>query len=165
MIPGKHIYLRPVTMRDAKTILEWENDPALWEVTSTPGPFTLQEIKEFISKSTNVFEQHQMRWIICEKSNDQPVGALDIFEFNPKEMTAGVGILIAEKSNRNKGYGKEALRTFITFARDTLRFSKLHCMIHVDNHPSLRIFEQCGFTIHGIRYFRNKKACKLDLEL
>lgn len=165
MIPGKNIYLRPVSKRDAKTILAWENDPALWEVTATPGPFTLHEIVEFIEKSTNVFEQNQMRWIICEKEKDTPIGALDIFDFNQNEMSAGVGILIADRNNRNKGFGKQALSVFIEFSRDTLRFKTLHCMIHVDNHASLRIFEQCGFKINGLKYFRNKKACKLALAL
>lgn len=165
MIPGKRIYLRPVSLRDTEIILKWENDSSLWEVTSSPGPYNREEIREFIEKSTNVFEQRQMRWIICLFEDDVPVGALDIFEYDPVKRTAGIGILIAETKNRNHGLGNEALQTFITFARQTLGFKRLHCMIHIDNHASLRIFEKAGFRIKGLKYFRNKKACQLDLEL
>lgn len=163
MIPGKKIYLRPVSLKDTNHILEWENDPDLWEVTSTPGPFTKAEIIEFIQSSTNVFEQNQMRWIICLKEQDTPIGALDLFDYNSAKRSAGIGILIGDKSRRGMGYAGDSLTSFIEFAFDTLPLQKLHCLVHIDNEPSIRIFEKNKFTKTGMRYFRNKKAIQMEL--
>ncbi|MFO0359362.1 MAG: GNAT family N-acetyltransferase [Flavobacteriales bacterium] len=163
MIPGKNIYLRPVSVKDVNFILEWENDPDLWEVTSTPGPFTKGEIIDFIKSSTNVFEQKQMRWMICLKDFDTPIGALDLFEYSSIKKSAGIGILIGDKSMRGKGLAGESLTSFIEYTFATLPIDKLYCMVHMDNIASLRIFEKNNFTKTGVRYFRNKKAVKMEL--
>jgi diamine N-acetyltransferase len=163
MIPGKHIYLRPVSLKDVNYILEWENDPELWDVTSTPGPFTKSEIIDFINSSTNVFEQRQMRWIICLKELDTPIGALDLFEYSAIKKSAGIGILIGDKSKRGKGFAGDSLNSFIDYTFSTLPIDKLYCMVHMDNLPSLKIFEKNNFTKTGIRYFRNKKAVQMEL--
>ncbi len=163
MIPGKNVYLRPVSLKDANYILEWENDPELWEVTSTPGPFTKKEILDFIKSSTNVFAQNQMRWIICTKELDTPIGALDLFEYSSAKKSAGVGILIGDKTKRGKGLAGESLSIFIQYAFSSLPLQRLHCMVHVDNLPSLAIFERNQFVKTGMRYFRNKKAIQMEL--
>lgn len=163
MIPGKNIYLRPVSVKDVNFILEWENDPELWEVTSTPGPFTKSEILDFINSSTNIFEQNQMRWMICLKELDTPIGALDLFEYSSVKKSAGIGILIGNKAMRGKGLAGESLSSFIKYSFSTLPINKLHCMVHMDNIPSIKIFEKNKFIKTGIRYFRNKKAVQMEL--
>lgn len=163
MIPGKNIYLRPVSIKDVNYILDWENDPELWEVTSTPGPFNKSEILDFIKSSSNVFEQNQMRWMICLNELDTPIGALDLFEYSAIKKSAGIGILIGNKSMRGKGLAHESLASFISYTFTTLPIDKLYCMVHLDNIPSLRIFEKNNFTKTGVRYFRNKKAVQMEL--
>jgi diamine N-acetyltransferase len=163
MIPGKNIYLRPVSIKDVNFILDWENDPELWEVTSTPGPFNKSEILDFIKSSSNVFEQNQMRWMICLNELDTPIGALDLFEYSAIKKSAGIGILIGNKSMRGKGLAHQSLASFISYTFTTLPIDKLYCMVHLDNIPSLRIFEKNNFTKTGVRYFRNKKAVQMEL--
>ncbi len=164
MIKGERIYLRPVAMRDIDVVLHWENNPELWSVTETPGPFSRSEIAEFIRTSHNVFRQNQMRWMICD-IEDQPIGALDVFDFNHQKKSSGIGILIAEKQNRNKGFASEALKLFIHFATDTLKFKSLHCIVHIDNHSSVRLFEKNNFKTQGVSYFKEKKVYQFHLEL
>lgn len=164
MITGPRIYLRPVAIRDVEVIMEWENNPEFWEVSSTPGPFTRSEIAEFIRSSVNVFRQNQMRWMIC-LHNDMPIGALDLFDFDPAEKSAGIGILIAQKEYRKKGLAQEALHHFIKFADDTLNFKKLHCIIYLDNKDSIQLFERNNFKTTGLSFFKEKKVYRYFLEL
>lgn len=164
MIKGQRIYLRPVAMRDVDIVLRWENNPEFWEVSSTPGPFTRSEIAEFIRSSVNVFQQNQMRWMIC-LNDDSPIGALDLFDFDQKEKSAGIGILIANGDDRKKGYANEALNEFIKFANNTLRFKKLHCIIYLDNEDSIKLFERNRFKTTGLSYFKEKKVYRYYLEL
>jgi diamine N-acetyltransferase len=160
MIVGESIYLRPVLPRDLRTILEWENNPEFWPVTGVPGPFSEEDIRDFIKNSKNIFEDHQMRWMICSKRDDQPIGALDLFEYNANLQSVGIGILIADEHNRKRGFAFQTLAIFATFATESLRLKSLNCLIHADNHASIRLFEKSGFIAKGAQYFKNKRALK-----
>jgi diamine N-acetyltransferase len=164
MIVADDIYLRPVSMRDFHIIHEWENNPEFWPVTGTPGPFSEEDIEEFIRTSGNLFSHHQMRWIICSKRDDQPIGALDVFEYNAIDRTAGMGILIAEKRNRKRGFAHQAISVFCKFAFETLHLNSLHCIVYLDNTSSIKLFEKNKFQAKGISYFKNKKTIRYQLD-
>jgi diamine N-acetyltransferase len=164
MIVAEDIYLRPVSMRDFHIIHEWENNPEFWPVTGTPGPFSEEDIEEFIRTSGNLFSHHQMRWIICSKRDDQPIGALDVFEYNAIDRTAGMGILIAEKRNRKRGFAHQAISVFCKFAFETLHLNSLHCIVYLDNTSSIKLFEKNKFQAKGISYFKNKKTIRYQLD-
>lgn len=164
MILADDIYLRPVSMRDFRVIHEWENNPEFWPVTGTPGPFTEEDIEEFIRTSGNLFSQNQMRWMICSKRDDQPIGALDIFEYSATDKSAGIGILIADKQNRQRGFAHQAISSFCKFAFETLRLKSLHCIVYLDNTSSIKLFEKNNFQAKGISYFKNKKTIRYQLD-
>jgi diamine N-acetyltransferase len=164
MITANDIYLRPVSMRDFRIIHEWENNPEFWPVTGTPGPFSEEDIEEFIRTSGNLFTHNQMRWMICSKRDDQPVGALDVFEYNNSEKSAGLGILIADEQNRRRGFAHQAISSFCNFAFETLRLNSLHCIVYLDNTSSIKLFEKNHFEAKGISFFKNKKTIRYQLD-
>lgn len=164
MILAEDIYLRPVSMRDFRVIHEWENNPEFWPVTGTPGPFSEEDIEEFIRTSGNLFSQNQMRWMICSKRDDQPIGALDIFEYSANDKSAGIGILIADKQNRKRGFAHQAISSFCKFAFETLHLKSLHCIVYLDNTSSIKLFEKNNFQAKGISYFKNKKTIRYQLD-
>jgi diamine N-acetyltransferase len=165
MIVGETIYLRPVLSSDLRIILEWENNPEFWPVTGVPGPFTEEDIHQFIQQSKNVFEDNQMRWMICSKRDDQPIGALDLFEYDANNKSVGIGILIADHRNRKRGFAHQAIEIFAKFASESLGLKTLHCLIHVDNLPSIQLFEKAGFSPRGAQFFKNKRALKFTRSL
>jgi len=77
------------------------------------------------------------------------IGCIDLFEFDKHNQRAGVGILIAEASNRKKGFAKDALNVLTNYCFETLNFRQLYCHIPVDNEASLRLFVSCGFEQTG----------------
>ena len=52
------ITIRKATTRDCDVILQWENNPLLWEVTDEPGPFTKEDIlfMNFVLSDPDVFD-------------------------------------------------------------------------------------------------------------
>jgi len=160
MISSKNLYLRPILRSDAHQILEWENDPTLWEVTETKGPFTLEDIIYYIEQSNDLWENSQLRLMVCERETDNAIGAVDLFDFNAHLKKAGIGILIGPHSYRNRGYGYEALNALVTFALNDLHLKQLECIIHPDNHASIRIFEKCNFKPTGVSFFKNRRVIK-----
>jgi diamine N-acetyltransferase len=173
---GKKIFLRSVLPADADFIFKLENDKSIWQVSGTKKPFTKQEIKNFISNQKDIYLDKQLRLIICllpaPRVSDPPVqkkrgigetenrsvGCIDLFNFNEKTMTAGVGILV-DKKYRKEGYASEALTVLINYSFEVLNLKKLFCSISEDNSASLKLFIKHGFSLIGAA----KGVCSFQL--
>ncbi|MDR2894019.1 MAG: GNAT family N-acetyltransferase [Alistipes sp.] len=75
-----------------------------------------------------------------------PLGFIDLFDLDPTNRSAGVGILICNESDRRKGYASEALRLLMKYAGRSLELSRLWCNIAADNSASIALFSTCGFS-------------------
>lgn len=149
MWKGTTIFLRPVTLTDLRILLEWENNPANWEVSGTTVPFSEEEMIDFIVDQTDYKATRQLRLMICLNELQISIGAIDLFEMDDVQQTAGVGILINDPQHRNKGYATEALELLKAIAQSELNLSKLYCTIQPHNHMSKQLFKRCGFSMNS----------------
>ena len=85
-----------------------------------------------------------------QPGNQQTIGSIDLFDFEPSNRRAGLGILI-HKDYRNKGYASKALDMMIEYAFTTLHLHQVYCNIGEDNMESLRLFQNKGFKSVGIK--------------
>ncbi len=85
-----------------------------------------------------------------------PVGLIDLFDFDPFHLRAGVGILIANNKHRQKGYATEALHLLTKYAFETLQLHQLYCNIGTNNPISIQLFKNAGFEEVGIKKGWNK---------
>lgn len=159
-----HIYLRNVLPTDAPIIFKWENNPENWEVSNTERCFTLNEIEEFVNQPQNIYLNNQIRFVICMKNTDNPIGCIDLFDYQ-KEKSVGVGVLIADKNDRNKGYAKEALKQLINYVRNELNVAYIFCNILENNKPSIRLFEYCGFRFIEERILEGTDVNYYELDI
>jgi diamine N-acetyltransferase len=97
-----------------------------------------------------------MRLAICMNDTFEAVGLIDLFDFDPKNNRAGVGIVISSESNRNSGIGSEALHLVINYAFNQLQLHQLYANIGSDNEISLQLFTKFGFQKIGIKKDWNK---------
>jgi diamine N-acetyltransferase len=97
-----------------------------------------------------------MRLAICMNDTFEAVGLIDLFDFDPKNNRAGVGIVISSESNRNSGIGSEALHLVINYAFNQLQLHQLYANIGSDNEISLQLFTKFGFQKTGIKKDWNK---------
>jgi diamine N-acetyltransferase len=88
--------------------------------------------------------------IISENNSEKAVGAIDLFDFDPYHLRAGIGILIAEEF-RNKGFAYEALALLKDYAFNTLLLKQLYCNVTVSAPASLQLFEKTGFEKIGLK--------------
>lgn len=151
MVSGKNVILKKVNVSHLNVLLDWENNPENWKYSSTVEPFTEFEIRAFIFNQSTVELTNQIRFIIHERISDVPIGAIDLFEINFKHGFAGVGILIADKAWRNRGFASESIEILKEYAKNELKLTNLHCSIQSDNPQSIKIFEKCGFKQIGTR--------------
>ncbi|WP_204345467.1 GNAT family N-acetyltransferase [Psychroserpens algicola] len=150
-LQGEHIYLRALEPEDLEFIHEIENNQDIWEISNTITPYSKFLIKQYLDHAhKDIFEVKQLRLVICNYE-DVPLGMIDLFDFDFKHRRAGVGVLIKDVENRQKGYGKEALELLINYCKMHLDLHQLYCNISEDNTMSLKLFKNHGFEIVGLK--------------
>lgn len=150
MKPSLHIHLRAVELHDAPLIMEWENDPTEWIHSGTTLPFSQYQIEQYVIEARGDFwEARQLRLMVVNDEGET-VGAVDLFEADPRHRRAGIGLTIA-RPFRGRGYGRGALREMTRVAFDLLNLHQLWCNILTTNAPSIRLFESAGWKCSGVR--------------
>lgn len=151
-LTGNTIFLRALEPEDLEFVYAVENDEKIWDVSNTQTPYSRFLIREYLKNAQqDIFEAKQLRLAICKKNSFQPVGLIDLFDYDPKNNRAGVGILIKEEGNRNSGVGSETLELLIKFSFSKLNLYQLYSNIDIENTPSLKLFTNFGFEQIGIK--------------
>ena len=148
MLKGEHIYLRGIEVNDLDFISQIENNPQNWRYSETLIPFSAESLKNYVIADHNLLVDNQIRFIICLKSNDKAIGALDLFDYDAIHQRAGTGVLL-EKAMRHKGYATEALKLIVNYAFNFLNLHQLWANISQDNPKSIMLFERVGFKQSG----------------
>lgn len=151
MLTGTKIKLRAVEPNDATIIYLWENDVENWRFTNTDAPLSMFEIYQIIEEQRVVRESGQLRLLILELESETIVGAVDLYNIDFKNGFGTVGILIAEKQYRQKGFALESLNLLAEYSKIHLNLSNLACGIQASNNSSQQLFEKAGFRMVGIR--------------
>jgi diamine N-acetyltransferase len=148
-LKGHLISLRALEPSDLELLYQWENNPLVWHLSNTTAPFSKHILKEYIENAKHdIYVTKQLRLIINTPKNG-PIGCIDLFDFDPTNQRAGIGILIADDQHRGKGYASEALEILCNYCFSTLHLHQLYCNINADNIKSINLFTKIGFTQSG----------------
>ncbi len=150
-LKGKNIYLRALEPEDLEFIHIIENDESIWEISNTQTPYSKFLIKQYLEHSQkDIFEVKQLRLVISSYE-DEPLGMIDIFDFDFKNSRAGIGILIKDEAERKKGNGSEALQLLVNYCFTHLNLHQLYCNISEENEASIKLFSNQGFKEIGLK--------------
>ena len=151
-LKGTNIYLRALEPEDLDFIHAVENDEEIWEASNTNTPYSRFLIKQYLENARDdIYQAKQLRLAICLEKNFRAVGLIDLFEYDPKNNRAGVGIIVKSSADRNKGIGSEALELLTKYAFEKLNLHQLFANIDVDNESSMALFSNFGFKQIGIK--------------
>ena len=145
------ISLRPLEPEDIELLYKWENNLEIWQISNTKTPFSKHILAQYLIESAkDIYETKQLRLII-QNEKLKPVGAIDLFDFEPYHLRAGVGILIHNNSDKNRGYATDALKALSNYTFEILGLKQLYANISTDNENSIKLFEKAGFVKVGIK--------------
>ncbi|MCD8102449.1 MAG: GNAT family N-acetyltransferase [Alistipes sp.] len=146
------VRLRALEPEDVDILYKRENDTNVWKVSNTIAPFSRHILRQFIdAQKYDIFETRQLRLIIEEKQEDRPVGCIDLFDIDPYNRRAGVGVLIYDKKDKCQGYASNALQIVIRYSFMILNLNQLYCNILFDNTESIHLFRSKGFLTVGVK--------------
>ena len=101
-LKGHHISLRGLEPKDVNLLYLWENDPEVWQMSQTLKPYSHFTLKMFVEcANDDLYRTKQVRLMVDDIHTRETIGIIDIFDFDPYNSRAGVGILIERNHRRN----------------------------------------------------------------
>jgi diamine N-acetyltransferase len=122
-LQGKSIYLRALEPADLEFLYAIENNESIWEVSNTQTPYSRFLIRQYLKNAhQDIYEAKQLRLAICRNQDFPAIGLIDLFDFDPKNNRAGVGIVIQNEEDRRwcwftgLGFGNSLCFSAVKFA-------------------------------------------------
>jgi diamine N-acetyltransferase len=131
------------------------------------APVSRYSLRQYLDNAAADFQEvRQLRLVICLPETQEPVGTLDIFDFNPLHQRASIGIVVLGQYRR-RGYAQATLDLLLPYAQQVLRLHQLYCTIAMRNKASIRLFKLAGFKKIGVRreWLRTAEGWEDVLEL
>jgi len=147
MLVGKTITLSALQDGDKYILFRWINDPALMKWNAPFRPVSLDEHLSWFSQVRA--DKSKALFGIRRIANGQLIGLIQLVDIHPVHRSAELRIKICVPDCRGKGYGSEALRLLLDFARGTLNLRRVKAEVVASNAAALRTFERIGFQEEG----------------
>ena len=150
---SENLQLRALEPSDVDLLYKWENNAAIWHLSNTLTPFSRFALEQYVlNAGDDIFTAKQLRFMIDLHKADpvKTIGCIDMFDFDPINMRAGVGIMIVEEE-REKGYASESLDLILDYSFNLLRLHQLYANVIAVNTASLELFKKKKFEVIGIK--------------
>jgi diamine N-acetyltransferase len=150
-LKGENIYLRALEPQDLDFLYHLENNPEIWEISGTTAPYSKHVLQLYLENAhKDIYEVKQLRLCICNLKGSV-LGLIDLFDFDPKNLRVGMGIIVDQKLDRNKGVGTEAVQILTNYAFLALGMRQVYVNVLEENLPSIHLFSKLGFEKVGIK--------------
>lgn len=160
------VYLRALELDDYKNSHAWRNDNEIWDSLVGPRYYVSEayEKKWVEEKISN--QDNQRFFAVCLKENNLFIGIASINNIDWFNRVASTSRIIGEEDYRGIGIGKEITGLLLYHAFVELGLERIESRQLLDNQPSIKSLERCGYKTEGI--MRNavyKKGKRRDLNL
>lgn len=151
LLESTDLRLRALEPEDLDILYQWENDTNLWVHGNTLAPYPKLALRQYITETQlhDIYQAKQLRLMILLKDTSETIGTIDLYEFDPHNSRAGIGILIDENF-RMRSYAAQALEIIKKYTFDFLKINQLYAYIASDNIGSIRLFEGAGYLPSGM---------------
>ena len=138
------IKLRKIEPADLPFLYRWENDATAWADGANHNPLSQQDLRDYINSTTgDIYRDGQLRLIIEEESK-ATLGCIDLFDFDPRNGRAAIGMYIAPEA-RGQGVGKQAVQQLEAYAFGFLHLRVLYAIIATSNTACSELYRHAGY--------------------
>lgn len=145
----ERLIIEPIALKHCtETYLGWLNDPEVYKWLETRGSQTMPLLENFVKQH---LKKGTYMWAIRTKGNGKHIGNIKMDPINQVHSLGEFGILMGDKSEWGKGYGKEASKKIMDFffeKEEPLR--KITLGVVEQNSAAIKLYEKLGFVVEGI---------------
>ena len=139
------IELRNLIPSDKDLIFAWISNPELRRMTGTRGTPNIDTHEIWFKNKINDTE-NLIKVIL---SDNKPVGIIGTNKMDRANNNADIYLYIGEDSDRGKGIGSSALKSFIDVLFSEYECHKITATVYAYNKQSIALFKKVGFKIEG----------------
>ncbi len=165
-----HVGLRPfedpISDEEIAQVYRWSRDEQLLRWSGgVPTDLTLQEFSERLRNDQQAwFEQRRVFFILTRER--RLIGRIGVFAIDWARREGELGIVIGEKSEWGKGYGRAAIRLLLHHLFETTTLERVYLFTFPENIRAQRCFAACGFrTVGTTPRFSIERGEHLALEM
>jgi RimJ/RimL family protein N-acetyltransferase len=148
VLTGEKVRLRPRRLEDATDEYRWRTDDDLCLLDASEP--LVQTYNEFLQRYSVELEYPGLTYTLAIDTLDNiHIGSCSLFNFDLAGSSAETGIMIGEEPYRGRGYGKDAMDTFVLDIFETSGLQRLMLRTLDWNARARACFERCGFVLCG----------------
>lgn len=118
-----------------------------WDTSDTDVLRYLLEAKESLWRRETDRRKRQafrIRW-----RDDTILGEAELVDIRRGEGVAELRICLFAPGSRGRGFGEEAIRALLDYARESLSLKSVYLRVYEDNGRAVACYEKCGFRRIG----------------
>ena len=159
------IRLEPFADEHLELFDELRHDPAVLRFTRIPENASANFGRQWLDRYEQGRRDGTREVFAIVDGEETVVGFAAAVSIDREAATAELGYVIVEQA-RGRGYATRALSLLTDWGFAELRAERLELLIGVDNVPSKRVAEKCGYRREGVlRSFATKPGVREDMEL
>ena len=139
IIQSDRIIVRPTTENELESVIKMERAP---ENTPFIRQWPIKQHKSAIS------DENMAHLVVENASNNKIIGYIILVGLENYDQSIELKRIVIEE--KNKGFGKEALRLVKRIAFESLDAHRLWLEVMEHNHRAIRLYESEGFTPEGV---------------
>lgn len=133
-------------LRDVCEIFQLRSDRAVNRFLDRPLAQSAEDAGTFIRAIHEKIDSNEsVYWAIAQKSTDQLIGTVCLFNFSADPNTAEIGYEVLPSFQRN-GVMRESIPEVLHYGFAKLGLHAIEACTHIDNHASTALLHRFGFT-------------------
>lgn len=148
-IHGSSIFLRPVTLQDARVIRKWHNDPELMLLARIGREKTTLKQEQADIRAARRDDDQAYHMIIMQSDNT----AIGFLRFNYIDRFSGnvwLRMMVGEKEAWGKGYAHDGLEIYLRWLFNEVGIHRVTLECYSTNTRAIKFYEQLGFQKEGV---------------
>ena len=148
MLRGKKVVLRPIERDDLKQLHALTQNVDL--VLLSDGDWQPEPLAAWEKNFDKNLESNDERAFVIE-ADGKIIGSIGLHPHANRRAGSGeLGIAIHDPEYIGRGYGRDALETFLDWTFRILNFRRIKLETLATNERALRCYEACGFQREGL---------------
>lgn len=146
---GKKIKLTPITDEMiTQEYVSWLNDAEVNQfMESGKFPVDISQARQYVQDRRG--STTALILGIVELTGKKFIGTTTLAKIDPLGRTAGLGIMIGNRAEWGKGYGREAMQLLMKLAYEHLNLRKIYLYV-VEGNPAAGLYRSEGFQDCGV---------------
>jgi RimJ/RimL family protein N-acetyltransferase len=148
-LKGERVGLRHPRAENLEAYLAWLNDLDVLQYVMRVRPMGRAEEEEWLANLHKRPDDLVLEIALLESG--EAIGSCGFHRISSSNRSAGLGILIGDKSYWGRGYGREAMKLLCGYGFDLLNLNRIGLSVYAYNERAIRCYERVGFRHEGRR--------------